>query len=196
MASTFTMEHSEILLKWLDILALCKTLLPKNNIDTIKYFSANVSPRSQDDNVHTRQQIYFRALNTTPKLNIIKGQFSAHPAWMLLLEDPKKFVRVIRTEEKGSDVNLASHLLMDAYRKNFDVAVVISNDSDLFTPIQMVQHQMKLPVGIISPTQKPGKKLSQIASFIKVIREGSLQTSQFPVTLTDKKGKIHKPSNW
>ena len=39
-----------------------------------------------------------------------------------------------KTEEKGSDVNLASHLLLDAFRGDFDVAAILSNDSDWSHP--------------------------------------------------------------
>ncbi len=41
-------------------------------------------------------------------------------------------------EEKGSDVNLAAHMLNDAWKGMFDTAAVISNDTDLVTPIRMV----------------------------------------------------------
>jgi hypothetical protein len=48
-------------------------------------------------------------------------------------------VRVLKTEENGSDVNLATYLLSDAYEQVFEKAVVISNDSDLCTPIALVR---------------------------------------------------------
>ena len=44
-------------------------------------------------------------------------------------------------EEKGSDVSLAAHLLNDAWKGLYDAAAVISNDTDLVTPIQMVAKQ-------------------------------------------------------
>lgn len=44
---------------------------------------------------------------------------------------PPPVCRVWKNEEKGSDVNLAIHLLNDAWNNRFDVAVVVSNDSDL-----------------------------------------------------------------
>lgn len=46
-------------------------------------------------------------------------------------------------EEKGSDVNLAVHLLNDAWKDLFDVGVVVSNDTDLVTPIRMVTVERK-----------------------------------------------------
>ena len=54
-------------------------------------------------------------------------------------------------EEKGSDVNLAAHLLNDAWKGAFDVAAVISNDTDLVTPIQMVSVERQKPVFVICP---------------------------------------------
>ena len=44
---------------------------------------------------------------------------------------PAKRIWVEKTEEKSSDVNITSHLVRDACFKRFDVAVLITNDSDL-----------------------------------------------------------------
>ena len=53
-------------------------------------------------------------------------------------------------EEKGSDVNVASHLLVDLLQNKVDAAVVISNDSDLRYPVQ--QARQRVPVGIVNPS--------------------------------------------
>lgn len=57
---------------------------------------------------------------------------------------------VARREEKGSDVNLASHLLIDVLTAAVDAAVVISNDSDLVYPIAFAK--TRVPVGLVNPT--------------------------------------------
>ena len=54
-------------------------------------------------------------------------------------------VKVIKIEEKGSDVNLATWLLIDAFDKAFDAAVVLTNDSDLAEPIRQVRQKLRLP---------------------------------------------------
>jgi len=46
-------------------------------------------------------------------------------------------VRVHKTEAKGRDVNLTSHLLLGASRKECDVAAVLSNDTDLVERIRI-----------------------------------------------------------
>ena len=58
-------------------------------------------------------------------------------------------VEVWVPEEKGSDVNLASHLLLDAVRGAFDVAVVISNDADLRDPVRMAREELSRTVGVL-----------------------------------------------
>jgi hypothetical protein len=77
---------------------------------------------------------------------------------------------VIKTEEKGSDVNLASLLLADGFRGKYEVAVVISNDSDFVLPIQIVRDELKLPVGVVNPRGHPSRELLAVSTFFKRIR--------------------------
>ena len=86
-------------------------------------------------------------------------------------------------EEKGSDVNLASHLLLDAFQNNFDVAAVLSNDSDLVEPIRIVTQVLGKPVGLLSPVSNPTPQLRSVASFLRHISVSDLGSSQFPVPL-------------
>jgi hypothetical protein len=61
--------------RWLDIAKLCRIMLPHDTINQIKYFTALVNPRPTDPDQLTRQQIYLRALQTIPNLEIIYGHF-------------------------------------------------------------------------------------------------------------------------
>ena len=70
--------------KWLNLLALCKFLLPKNEIIRIKYFTALVTARPNDPDQPNRQQLYLRALRTIPGLEIIYGHFLEHVIMMPL----------------------------------------------------------------------------------------------------------------
>jgi uncharacterized LabA/DUF88 family protein len=103
---------------------------------------------------------------------------------------------VIRTEEKGSDVNLATHLLHDGVKDRYDVAVVVSNDSDLLEPIGIVRTNYGKTVGLLNPQDTPSKHLRKNTDFVKQIRQGPLRACQFPDTLSDAKGTITKPSSW
>jgi hypothetical protein len=98
-------------------------------------------------------------------------------------------------EEKGSDVNLAAHLLNDAWKGTFDVAAVISNDTDLITPIQMVAVDMKKPVFVICPGKwQMADGLRKVATYARHIRRSMLVASQFPDPIPGT--TIHKPTDW
>ena len=187
-------------LKWLDVRRLCALLLPGHTITTIKYFTARVSARPDDPGKPTRQQIYLRALRTLPEVEIIYGTFLSHDVSMPLAEPPSagpRFARVVKTEEKGSDVNIAAHLVNDAHKRTFQVAVLVTNDSDLVEAIRIVREELLLPVGILNPhEQTPSQTLLKHASFVKQIRSGALRASQFPPVLRDGKGEFHKPEAW
>jgi hypothetical protein len=186
--------------KWLDILKLCQLLLPKNQIVKIKYFTALVKARPSDPDQPNRQLLFFRALRTLPNLEIIFGHFLEHPVRMPLANPkPKgpKTVLVIKTEEKGSDVNLAAHMLRDGYNGLFEIAVIISNDSDLVEPIKIVRQELKFPVGVLNPIlDYPSHELQKVATFVKPIRKGVLSVSQFPPQLMDAAGVFSKPPSW
>lgn len=185
--------------KWLDLARLATLLLPGDNIDQIHYFTARISPRPVNPQKHLRQQAYLRALRTLPNLTIHYGHYLSYPTRMWLATPPPggpNTIAVIKTEEKGSDVNLASQLLLDAFDSAYEIAVVISNDSDLATPISIVRRRFGLDVGVLNPHPKPSHKLRAVASFIRPIRAGAIQRCQFPVALSDKAGVITKPVGW
>ena len=184
--------------RWLDLGRLCDLLLPPNDVLAIKYFTALVKPRPGDPQQPVRQQTYLRALKTIPRCSIILGHFLAHRVRMPLA-DPVgdvRFAEVIKTEEKGSDVNLATHLLCDGFSDSYDVAVVVSNDSDLAEPVRIVSQQLGKAVGVLNPHRHPSREISKHALFLKQIRKGVLRASQLPSELTDEHGVFHKPSSW
>jgi uncharacterized LabA/DUF88 family protein len=186
--------------KWLDLSKLCQLLLPRNTITKIKYFTAIVSARPYDLDKPIRQYAYLRALRTLPNVEIILGSFLTHNVTMLVAGGPAsspRFVTVVRTEEKGSDVNIAAHMINDGYKNEYDIAALITNDSDLAEPVRLVRVDLKKPVGIINPHNRhPSRSIVQYASFVKQVREGALAASQFPDQLRDAKGTFHKPAGW
>lgn len=183
--------------KWLNLLTMSQLLFPRDEINKVKYFTARVSARPHDPDQPNRQQTFFRALLTEPNIEIIEGRFLTKPTSMPLANSkPQKFVQVIKTEEKGSDVNLAVHLLHDGYNKDYEMAVMVTNDSDLLEPMRIVQQELRMPVGVVNPQPHPSFHLKQQATFMKTLRKGVLGASQFPGVLTDANGTFHKPPTW
>jgi hypothetical protein len=186
--------------KWLNIDALVRNLVKGANIQRIRYFTALVQARPGDPSQPERQQAYLRALQTIPHLTIHYGRFLSSEVIMRLvspLADGTSYVKVSKTEEKGSDVNLASYLLVDGMRDEYEQAIIVSNDSDLLVPVRLVKQELGLRVGVLCPHLRPSQPLVREATFFRPIRQGVLRASQFPPVLIDRHGKeIHKPSTW
>ena len=118
---------------------------------------------------------------------------------MPLLKPPprgSRTVEVVKTEEKSSDVNLATFLLLDAFKRECDVAVVISNDSDLKLPIEVARHELGLRVGVVNPHPSARRSRALRPTFFKQIRASALAACQFPPVLRDATGEIRKPARW
>ncbi|MGI8467314.1 MAG: NYN domain-containing protein [Pyrinomonadaceae bacterium] len=183
--------------KWLNVMKMSEFLFPNDTINKIKYFSARVSARPNDPDQPIRQATYWRALKTIPNLSIIEGTFLTKPMMMPIFNtNPQRYEKVIKTEEKGSDVNLGIHMLNDGYKKDYELAVMITNDSDLLEPMRIVKQDLGLPVGLVNPHKIPSFALRQHATFIKQVRTGVLKVSQFDNSLTDINGVFHKPATW
>lgn len=112
-------------------------------------------------------------------------------------------VYVAKTEEKGSDVNLGVHLVRDAFVDAFDVAYVLTNDTDLVEPIRIVTHEVGKQVCIVAPCRPrgvvpvPSPSLEAVSSFKHYIDDAELAASQFPdVVLRRGKKPINKPATW
>ena len=188
--------------KWLDIAALCKNIYPRNKINRIRYFTARIQPTPNDPHKARRQLTYIRALETINYLTVHYGTFKTRIKKRPLVNPisglPRK-VDILDTEEKGSDVNLATYLVYDGCISDYEVAIVISNDSDLVEPLNIVRERIKLPVGLLNPQinrKKVSWDLMNAATFKRYIRQGVLGSSQFPATMQDTTGTFHKPNSW
>lgn len=185
--------------KWLNIPEMCRRLLPRHQIERVKYFTALISARPGDPDQANRQQTYLRALRTLPEMEVHLGHFLTSHVRMPVANCPpgeQRYEKVIKTEEKGSDVNLAVQLVADAYRSRFEAAVVVSNDSDLAEAVRIVRQELQLTVGILNPHKRASRTLLAHASFMKPIRRGVLGACQLPTPLSDEEGLIHKPVRW
>lgn len=185
--------------KWLDPVALFQKLLgPQNTLVKIKYFTARVQPSTSDPTVQDRQDAYLRALQAhCPLVDLYYGHFLRHRISMEHANPPPASVDVWKNEEKGSDVNLALHVLNDAWLNAYDCAVIVSNDSDLAESLRMVKAQNHKLIGLVTPgapLRKTSRQLRAHADFVKPIRTWMLQSSQLPNPIPGT--TIHKPVGW
>ncbi|MFT4044113.1 MAG: NYN domain-containing protein [Gordonia sp. (in: high G+C Gram-positive bacteria)] len=133
-----------------------------------------------------------------PQLVNPQGPFMVKTAQHADAPDSYFMVQVARREEKGSDVNVASHLLVDTLSGDIEAALVISNDSDLKFPINFAR--TKISVGLVNPTKGyTAGGLSGDANFgvgghwWYKLAAADFRDSQLPNDVSD---RISKPASW
>jgi hypothetical protein len=188
--------------KWLDLGKFCSTLLPENEIHRIRYFTARIKGRPTDPDGPNRQEAYLAALASVPRLTIHYGHFLASQTTMMLVEPPpppaSAFVKVHKMEEKGSDVNLATWMLTDAFENDCEMAVLLTNDSDLAEPMRIVAKRYGRSVGLINPHPRAASRMlvNQRPVFVKEVRAGVLRSCQFPDKVIVGQRTLHRPPTW
>jgi len=189
--------------KWLNLEALVERLFPRREVTSVKFFTALLKPLTNDPGVGQRQQVYWRALRTTG-VEIVEGKFNFSKQYLPLHPEELdesgrvKTVQVKRPEEKGSDVALASHLIVDAMENRADSYALVTNDSDLLPPLQLLSARGK-DLTLVSVANEKYNKAFVSAGLrsIRQIRRGTLDSSQFPPTIRDAEGlTIRKPPSW
>jgi uncharacterized LabA/DUF88 family protein len=187
--------------KWLDLHAMARAVLqPNNQVCKIRYFTARVTAPPNDPDMPSRQDVYLRALRAQGVI-IHLGMFKERPKTRRLVNPPRppasKYVEVWHREEKGSDVNLAVHMLHDAWSGVYDCAVVVSNDSDLAEACHLVKSMGKV-VGLLSPAHRPTQELQQCTDFYRRITATHLTNSQLPDPVIDTSTgrEIRCPPRW
>ena len=145
-----------------------------------------------------RQDFYLRALKSyCHEVEIIYGRFQTTTKRARLANpgNGPKTAKIIDTKEKGSDVNLAVHMLNDAWMNEFDSAVVVTNDSDISEAMRIVKTQLNKNVGLITPSKRhPSTHLTQFADFHRRIRPNVLHRNQLPSPIPGT--NIRKPQTW
>lgn len=188
--------------KWLDFRAVFAALLqPQHRVTAIKYFTAQVSGK-RDPQQPIRQQTYWRALQaSTPEFQLFKGSFLTHAVKQpLAVPLPgQRFATVLKTEEKGSDVNLAVQMLNDAWLDAYDCAVIVSNDSDLAEAMRLVRaHHPAKKLGLVFPRREtgghPSAALARHAHFLLRLGAGVLASCQLPDPIPGT--NLRKPAVW
>ena len=186
--------------KWLDLCEYFRRTLPPDCVlERVKYFTARVAALPNDPDAPKRQDIYLRAMRAHcgDSFHVIEGHFSVKTVRAPLAAPPHKTVEIIKTEEKGSDVNLAVELVNDAWSDAFECAAVVSNDSDLARAMKIAKQYRKKRVVLYTPgapTRRPSGQLTRWAhKQIDVLPE-ILAQCQLPAVLMD--GAISKPKAW
>jgi len=196
-------------LRWFNPDVLVKQFLPPNTeIEKIYFYIADIKARYLGDKSPLRQQEYYKALMTLSNIQIVKGRYAQHrtymskyPITLIAHSDGSKIetVQVLKTEEKRSDVNIASHIVRDACLDRFDMAILVSNDSDLLEPMKIIQDLGKRFI-ILSPYSYHCQDfVSNFSSKdMRKIQEKHMIAAQFPDEIFDSANTLlaKRPAKW
>ena len=137
--------------RWLDLRKLAETIFPQDDVHRVCYFTARLDTRPGNPNQPRRQLIYLRALATLPGFDAYYGVFRSGVKRRPMVEPVRglpEYVLVRDSEEKGSDVNLATRLLVDGFNGEYQQAVVVSNDADFAGAMRYVRDDLGLRVAL------------------------------------------------
>jgi hypothetical protein len=105
-------------------------------------------------------------------------------------------------EEKRTDVNIAIHLVADAYLDQADRLVIVSGDSDLVPAIDLIkEHYPEKQVIVYIPSRDPARgaavEIRTAADKDRTFPQSLLRVSQLPVDVELGNNKrVTKPQGW
>jgi uncharacterized LabA/DUF88 family protein len=187
--------------RWVDLKTLALNAIVKPNkthtIVAVKYFTARVSDTRDDPTKSTRQDVYIQALTKTiPEFSVCYGEFRRQRKMVPRVNrdgSVGSLVQVWDTEEKGSDVNLAVDLVNDAWNNLYDMAVVVSNDSDLERAVSIAKRKQRT-VGVLVRGDAEVNSLKRVSSFLVKLTTDDLKKALLPHQIPNT--AIHIPREW
>lgn len=191
-------------LKWLDLRKFVALAISNYEIGTVHYFTASVKMRADpsDPRRPDRQDAYLRAIQHHGGVTVHRSQFSIQKGHARLVNpderhEPIEWVPVWKVQEKGSDVNLAVNLLLDAQSRRADAYWVVSGDSDMLPAIEAAVDTFGARVGVLL-ARPAGRALRALHEQGKVslldIKRKHLLDAQLPDKLRN--GRIVRPSEY
>jgi uncharacterized LabA/DUF88 family protein len=176
---------------WLNVREVVAHLLkPSQTLEHVRYFTA-VVPTPPDKN--RRQAVYLEVLRTLPDLSIHLGHYLAQDVTC------RQCGHVHTTHhEKMTDVNIGTEMLTDAFTDRFDLALLISADSDLVGPVQKVRQLFpQKRVAVICPPARHSNALKRVANAYLHLDRATLAQSVFPDHVVKADGFVlQRPAEW
>jgi len=177
---------------WLDMWALAERFLkPGQKLTEVVYCTAKIKG---DPGGQQRQLDFIDALQShRPGVKVVYGHY--------LAKEVKCFSchhTYTRHEEKMTDVNIACRMLTDAMDDRFDVALVMSGDSDLVPPVGVIRERWPAKKVIaVFPPDRRSDALRRIVHGQKWIAESDVRQSQLPSQVHVAPGRvICRPASW
>lgn len=173
-------------LKWLDLWKLCEMFAPapQYELTGVLYFTAYATHRP---NAVKRHRVYVEALRAVGVQPVI-GHFKRKQAGCRSCGSTWP-----RHEEKETDVNLALRLFERAYADSYDMALLITADSDIVPAVRMTLASFPAKtIRVLTPLDRPhGRELLQASGQkARKIRRPHLEQSLLPERVADSSGQV------
>jgi uncharacterized LabA/DUF88 family protein len=188
---------------WLNLWALVDNLHAEGTeLIKVKYFTSGVSATSHDPDKPKRQQAYLKALGSLPNLQIIYGRYELRPQECPYCRSAQTCSQCGLPQEKHiekkTDVNIAVELVTDAVYRNFDVAILISGDSDLTPALMRARQFAKGSIFMVAyPPNRISNELGRAANYSFMIGRAKFNKSLFPDTVQTGAGQsVTRPQEW
>ncbi len=176
--------------RWLNVKKLIESLLqPNQELVGVKYYTSRVS---NNPDKQKRQSTYLDAL-TSIGVEIFYGNYQDNNL------ECKRCGNVWKSaKEKMTDVNIATAIIVDAFKEEYDMAMLISGDSDLTPPIREVHSLFKnRRVFVAFPPKRHNSSMAIVAKGSLTIGRKKLVDAQFDDEVISKTGyKLKKPTDW
>jgi uncharacterized LabA/DUF88 family protein len=177
---------------WLDLEAFAQGILrPGQRLERVRYFTARVRDNEPS---RLRQLAYLEALRAhCTKVEIFEGRFQRKTCRCRACQ-----AQWVTYEEKESDVSLAVSLVEDAATDVYDVAVVISADSDLCPALRAAKRlRPHKRIIVVFPPQRHSDDLRRHADAVLRVDRALLSRSQLPTKILNSAGIVlERPAYW
>lgn len=147
-------KNQNICVKWLDYMSLLKASV-KSHLKTDEFeieaifFSAIANYRSQESQL--RHKIYLKAL-TMSGVKVVLGEFKEKYIFPCCdCKQKRSDEKILKHEEKHTDVNIAITMLEYAFMDKFDRVYLLSGDNDYVPVVKRVKELYPNKEIIISP---------------------------------------------
>ena len=189
------MQH----LLWLDLYKLIRRISPKNSqVVGVKYFTARMlnlkdetDPQyAEGEASRKRQTEYIDALKSTD-IQVFEGKYKRRKVRCHSCDS-----EWIKPEEKATDVQIATQLLSDAFRGNFDSAMVVTGDADVVPALRVVVAELMLPTIVAFPPRRILAELKGIATSFIHLNVHDIGKCQLPGSFEHEGHTFARPEKW
>jgi uncharacterized LabA/DUF88 family protein len=141
------------------------------NVDFLKAFIFAPKPDDflMNDERLSKHYKWISGLKNTRYIDVVESSYYARPTDPTVemdISDRSTYYKV----EKGTDINLAIHILSKAYYNSFDIAYIVSGDTDYIPIFKQLKNIGKIAVLVTVQGQNFGKIIPEIDDFIVLDR--------------------------